>query len=323
MQKNIKDAFITGDMNTELPARRGDDQEIAKRMEEMTSAAGYVNLVSKPTHLRPNTRASQIDFIFSKKIISHEIEYLTMNQAPLYTDGHCGLEFVAGASPKPIQYEVCKTYKDKTWIQIDAINKIRNLLADEYKRAPGGRAQLRRMHNILVKSKTNDEVNYGNRLGKSIEDRRHRIWSVLKEATGAPPLSRLEQTVEILADRVSELQTKTITHDRPYDEHEFKLKTRKKLTRFRANYHGANYLPSFRRLFDRLCSFTKGASGLSKNFIDKIPICWFVERIYKPMIATLNRGIFPSTLRVSFLRYSCFEYLAHIDLVHNYFASLS
>ena len=40
MQKDIKDSFITGDMNTEIPARKGDDHEIAMKIEEAMTAAG-------------------------------------------------------------------------------------------------------------------------------------------------------------------------------------------------------------------------------------------------------------------------------------------
>lgn len=293
---------------------------------------------------------------FSKKILQNEVEYLKMNEAPLNTDGHGGLSFSAGASPKPIEYEVCKLYKDlsrneifaramnnfssydpnvefdeyfekleailadsqkisvkakrvrgfahfnfskRTWTIIDAINGIKARLPLEYKTSPAGRAQIRRMCNVLNKAKAQDEVEYGNKLGKTVEDRRHRIWTILKEATGAPPLSRLEQSVEVLPDRVAELQLKTITHDNPYDLHDFRLRTRRKLKRLRANYHGSDFLPSFRRIYDRLINHTKGSSGLSKAFLDKLPICVLTEYIFKPLMSTLERGKFPEKLRIS------------------------
>ncbi|CBY13928.1 unnamed protein product [Oikopleura dioica] len=355
-QINYKDAFITGDLNTEIPARSGDDQDIARMIEEEAIKGGYTNMVTRNTFSRPRQRSSQIDFIYSKNVAIGEIEYLTMDQAPLEVDGHCGIAFRAGAKPRPPEYEVCKTYKDhsrndifrramstfetfdprqdfdyyfkklceilkdsqtvevkakcisgfshfsyskETWVMINAINIIKMLLPMEYKMSAGGKAQLRRVNNILNKAKNADELDYGNKLGKSVADRRHRIWTILKEATGAPPLSRLEQTVDELADRVSDLQLKTITHENPYELHDFRLRSRQKLSKFKANFHGNEFTPSFRKIFDQLCAYTKGASGLSKQFIEKLPICILIENIYKPMMQAIQKGTFPASLRIS------------------------
>ncbi|CBY39619.1 unnamed protein product [Oikopleura dioica] len=356
LQKNYADAFITGDLNTEIPARRADDQMVACQLDDAFTQAGYSNLVSRSTFSRPNQRSSQIDFIMSKRTKIPSIKYLTMNQAPLLTDGHCGLQFEANAKPIPPEYEPCKVYKDhsrneifaramknfapyntrydfdhyfnelcnilddtqtinikakqkrgfahfnyskRTWVQINAINKIKELLPESYKNSPSGKTQIRQIHNLLQKSKKEDEIEYGNLLGKAVETRRHRIWNILKEATGAPPLSKLSQSVEVLADRVSELQRKTITHDNPYNDHEFRLRTKKKLTAFKASFHGDNLVPSFRRIFDCLSPHTKGASGLSKQYLEKLPICILVDWIYKPMMTTIRKGKFPQTLMVS------------------------
>ncbi|CBY23657.1 unnamed protein product [Oikopleura dioica] len=355
-QKFYKDAFIAGDLNTEIPARRSDDQIVARLLDDAFTNAGYSNLVTRSTFSRPNSRSSQIDFIMSKSVKIPPIQYLTMNQAPLLTDGHCGLQFEANAKPNPPEYEPCKVYKDHsrndifqramqnfspydealdfdhyfeeickilrdcqtvnikakrkrgfvhfnysrcTWTQIHAINRIKKLLPDTYINSPSCKAHLRNLSNLLQKSKRDDEIAYGNNLGKAVEDRRHRIWTILKEATGAPPLSKLSQSVDVLAERVSDLQLKTITHDNPYDGHNYKLRTLKKLTRYKASYHGSTLIPSFRRTFDRLSSHTKGASGLSKQFLEKLPICILIEWIYKPMMTTIRKGQFPETLKIS------------------------
>ena len=114
LQNLFPDAYIAGDFNTELPARRADDQKVAQQLDDAFSDAGYTNLVSRSTFSKPNTKSSQIDFIFSKKVNVPPVNYITINQAPMFTDGHVGLMFEAGASPKPPEYEPCKVYKDHT-----------------------------------------------------------------------------------------------------------------------------------------------------------------------------------------------------------------
>jgi hypothetical protein len=79
------------------------------------------------------------------------------------------------------------TYSRRTWITINAINKIKRLLPEEYCSSRGGRSQIRRMKQKLNKAKTEDELEYGNNLSQSINKRRHRIWNILN------PLIHAEQ----------------------------------------------------------------------------------------------------------------------------------
>ncbi|CBY20085.1 unnamed protein product [Oikopleura dioica] len=96
--------FVTGDLNYEDVPRSHDPKKICTRLSKRLRL--LVNIVTRPTHIRPGARDSSIDKVICNDPTNTKLKYLNLHQPPFNFDGHRGLCFQIPISPCHINYEV-------------------------------------------------------------------------------------------------------------------------------------------------------------------------------------------------------------------------
>ncbi|CBY14710.1 unnamed protein product [Oikopleura dioica] len=193
----------------------------------------------------------------------------------------------------------CFNFSAGTWVSINAYNNIKSLLPEYWKKSRHGRKQLETITRIIKKMKKQDELNYGDRICGNIEENKNRVWDLYKNLTGPPPICKITQSPNKLAQRTLKLQTDTITTDHNYKGPPFCLNGLPKLKNIPISFHGDENSPSFLSEYLKLTPHTKGAHGLSRKFLDLLPTCFFITHLYLPEIKCCMTGEYPKTLKLS------------------------